>query len=206
MSQEAHYVSKKSTCERYEIRFPGSYVWAVITIDDTGMFNAQSDYGNYSYYWGSFGKCFKSFLIEICERCKENPLGYLYNKLHDHNESGKVRVNETISDYKRELFRNYRKDLKRKDTLFRTDVRDCFDALQEMEDEHCEVSQDFFFTQLMHDSRIKEELICWEYIVCNFFTSHDRGCEAFCREIAPVFAEVLRKELIGQQEQQETTA
>ncbi|MFW9970258.1 MAG: hypothetical protein ACFFDF_08670 [Candidatus Odinarchaeota archaeon] len=62
------YEIKKSMSERYDIRF-GRCGWATITIDENGgLFNCQSDYGDYSYSWPRHGrKSFKHFLIEICK-------------------------------------------------------------------------------------------------------------------------------------------
>lgn len=58
---------KKSTCERYGIWW-SRCGWAVITIDENGGFNCQSDYGNYSYCWPHHGReSFKHFLIEVAK-------------------------------------------------------------------------------------------------------------------------------------------
>jgi hypothetical protein len=60
------YTFKKSTCERYDIRF-GSWGWAIITIDENGgLFNCHSDYGDYNYSWPNHGrKSFKHFILEL---------------------------------------------------------------------------------------------------------------------------------------------
>jgi hypothetical protein len=195
MSQVANYVMKKSISERYEIRWPGEFTWAYITISEDGDFNAQSDYGNYQYAWRSFGEDFKQFLIKICSRCNDESMGYLYDKLHDRDQANRVDVEKTIHDYKRTLLQEYRLEFWRMSKEQKQAVRDCFDALREFEKEHDEVSQDFFLSQLMHETRITEETLCWEYIIYNVETVYDRRCEAFCRVIAPVFAEILENEL-----------
>jgi len=61
------YNFKKSTCERYDIRLKDNWGWAIITIDENGgLFNAQSDYGSYSYSWPNHGrKSFKHFILEL---------------------------------------------------------------------------------------------------------------------------------------------
>jgi hypothetical protein len=195
---EQTYTVEKSISERYHIRIPGSSAWAIITINDVGDFSVISDYGNYSYAWRSFGDNFKKFLIQICERCKEDPQGYLYSKIHDHAAANMVDVKKTIQEYKRTLLKEYREDRWRMSDEERQAVRECYDALNEIENEDDEVSQDFFFSTLMHDHRITEETLCWEYMIHNVYTTYDRQCEAFCREIAPVFAEILQKELEGE--------
>lgn len=55
----------KSTCEKYTLKFNKGWDYAVITIDDTGIFQCHSSFGNFSYHWTSFGKSFKKFLCDI---------------------------------------------------------------------------------------------------------------------------------------------
>lgn len=63
------YTYKKSTCERYDIRLSDDFTWATITIDENGgLFNAQSDFGNYNYSWPQHGrKSFKHFILRLVE-------------------------------------------------------------------------------------------------------------------------------------------
>lgn len=42
------YTIEKSTCEKYTLRWARSG-WAIFTIDENGLFNCQSDYGDYQY-------------------------------------------------------------------------------------------------------------------------------------------------------------
>jgi len=60
------YTFKKSTCERYDLRWKNNG-WATFTIDENGgLFNCQSDFGDYNYSWPKHGReSFKHFLIEI---------------------------------------------------------------------------------------------------------------------------------------------
>jgi hypothetical protein len=62
------YTFKKSTCERYDLRWKRSG-WAIFTIDENGgLFNCQSDYGDYCYSWPNHGrKSFKHFILELAE-------------------------------------------------------------------------------------------------------------------------------------------
>jgi hypothetical protein len=79
------YIVTKSTCERYDLRWKNCG-WAIITIDENGgVFNCQSDYGDYSYCWPHHSReSFKHFLCEI-------NTGYLLNKVaeedfYDHDK------------------------------------------------------------------------------------------------------------------------
>lgn len=62
----------KDKVERY--KFKAKNWWAVFFLSIDGYLDIQSDYGDYSYRWGSFGPCFKQFLID-CDR------SYLLGKL-----------------------------------------------------------------------------------------------------------------------------
>jgi len=53
---------KKSSSERFVLKSDDPHWWANITISSDGFLDIQSDYGSYSYCWGSFGDDFKSFL------------------------------------------------------------------------------------------------------------------------------------------------
>lgn len=64
----------KNICEKYTLKFNDGWDYAIFTIDENGMFNCQSTFGNYGYHWSSFGGNFKKFLCEVSE-------GYLFTKL-----------------------------------------------------------------------------------------------------------------------------
>jgi hypothetical protein len=70
------YKLEKSTCEKYTIRFNDGWDWAIFTIDNTGIFNCQSSFGNFNYHWTAFGNDFKKFLCGLDS-------GYLFTKLCD---------------------------------------------------------------------------------------------------------------------------
>lgn len=57
------YTFKSSTCERYDIKLTDKFGVAIITIDEnSGLFNAQSDYGSYSYSWSNHDLLLKKLL------------------------------------------------------------------------------------------------------------------------------------------------
>ena len=198
------YSVTRSTTERYAIKNKGMWSWANITISEDGDLNIISDYGNYSYAWRSFGDSFKEFLIRICEKCDGHSRGYLYDKLHNHYEASKVDCEKSVIKYKQELFKIYRE--KKNDSYYMSKdkkeypelaerVRDCYECLVELEHEGT-MSQDAFMGVLWNDSRISNEFFDGDYIVhegCEYVG--DLDCEAFCREIAPIFAEILKEEL-----------
>lgn len=62
----------KGMVEQYTIRAERG--WAVITVDLSGLLSIHSDYGKWSYWWGSPGMPFKEFLLS-CDR------SYLLGKL-----------------------------------------------------------------------------------------------------------------------------
>jgi hypothetical protein len=50
---------------RYYLPEGSSEEWAEIVMTSAGMFAATSDWGNYSFSWRSFGKCFRSWLVSM---------------------------------------------------------------------------------------------------------------------------------------------
>lgn len=77
-------ITKKSV-EVYQLRrFKDSSIWADIYIDENkdgtgGALSIRSDYGDWSYYWGSCGETLKEFICRI-----DN--GYLMGKLARRDE------------------------------------------------------------------------------------------------------------------------
>lgn len=190
----------KSISERYEIKL-NNHAWAIITISEDGDLNVISDYGNYSYSWRSFGDSFKKFLIRICEKDSS----YLYSKLHDRHKAKMVDCEKTVEQFKKDLFKFYREKkrdywyMKKDENLIyprlSDKVRDAYESLCSLETEGM-ISHDLFMNQIWHDKNLSDELFGEEYFMyANIITTGDMGCEAFCREFAPVFAEILKEEL-----------
>lgn len=58
--------AEQITSESYTIRYPNGAWLAQIVITSDGMFAAVSDWGNFSFAWGSIGKTsFKDFLKDL---------------------------------------------------------------------------------------------------------------------------------------------
>lgn len=194
------YTLGKSTMERYNIRLKGGdhwrCAWAMISISADGVFSAQTDCGDFSYRWGSFGDCFKTFLIDICSK----DTGYLYRKISSSEREGKVDMEKTIENMKRRIIQNRRESGNRKpyvmDELSPEEARDLWDALDMVD--HSEISHDafvsIFYHELPSDERRKvfSDEIWYEDVIV---TTPDRRAKAFCEVVAPIFAEILRNEL-----------
>ncbi|MEF2247729.1 hypothetical protein V1L65_22515 [Paenibacillus sp. IITD108] len=187
--------------ERYNIRLNGGNhwrcAWAIISISADGVFNAQTDCGDFSYRWGSFGDCFKSFLLEICSK----DTSYLYRKISDPEREGKIDMEKTIDNMKLRILKKRREDGNRKpylhDELSEYEARELWDALDSVD--HSEVSNDaftsIFYYELPSDERRKvfsDEFWYDDLLV----TLPDRRAQAFCEAVAPIFAEVLQAELL----------
>ncbi|MFA1509986.1 hypothetical protein ACDN41_12220 [Priestia aryabhattai] len=197
----SEYKLSKSTMERYDIRIKGENnwkcAWATISISDDGMFNVQSDCGDFSYSWGSFGDCFKTFLISICSK----DTSYLYDKIHNQERANNVDVEKTVNNMKKKIIQNRLENYNRTpyldDELSPEEARWLWDELDTMQRCHDEVSQDAFvslFYGLSSTERNKvfsDEFWYDDFIV----TTNDRHAETFCNVVAPLFAEILKEEL-----------
>jgi hypothetical protein len=189
-----NYSVAKSTTERYSIRFDSIWTWAIINISENGDFNVISDYGNYSYAWRNFGDNFKKFLIELGERCKEHPTSYLYSKIHNKALDDKIDIEGTIENIKKEIF-NRRRD---KDITEEV-ARECWNEIVSFVDDYGssgECSYDFFYANIGGEAT--DNVFCNNYELLSLYAkyTYDRDCEAFCKEIMPVFTEILKDEMI----------
>ncbi len=185
------YKVTKSTTERYSIRLSDGWSWAIINISDDGDFNVISDFGNYSYAWRSFGDNFKKFLVDICGRCKDNPLSYLYDKLHNRSKSEMIEIEETAVNLKGVIFEE-----RRNRDIDEDQARREYDEICSFENNvSTSCTQDLFYMWFTHE--YSGELFNeFEYLSHSVVHTYDRSCEAFCREIAPVFADILKDELV----------
>jgi hypothetical protein len=95
----------------------GQWLGRVVIMDD-GYFSAVSEYGNYAFWWGAAGDCFRRFLCQI------DP-DYLCNKLGSREYDGA----ETEKAIKRHI-----RELRRRLTLSRDEARDEMAILERHED------------------------------------------------------------------------
>lgn len=195
------YNVSKSTMERYNIRLKGGNhwrcAWAIVSISEDGFFNAQTDCGDFSYRWGSFGDCFKTFLFETCSK----DTSYLYRKISDPEREGKIDMEKTIENMKLRVIQKRREDGIRKpylrDELSPEEARELWDAL-ELVDQHNEISNDAFVSIFYHElpseerRKVFSDEIWYEDVLV---TTPDRRAKAFCEVVAPIFAEIMKHEL-----------
>jgi hypothetical protein len=111
---------KKTKVEQYQFNGPNAGLWAIITLDPRGIFQAVSDLGNYSYEgWGGHGQAsFKHFLVRLDEA------GYFLEKM--------CGVDRWIFSHK-QTFKYVRERIceKRRDgSIDKTTARECWDELK----------------------------------------------------------------------------
>jgi hypothetical protein len=197
---EKHQV-RKSIMERYDIRLSceKSWMcqWAIISISDDGMFNAQTDCGNFNYFWPSFGTNFKLFIIDIFSKDSD----YLYRKIRNRERDEKIDVEKTIDNMKKRVIESRRDVSSRRSTgggLTQEEARMLWDALDIIQSCHTEMSADAFSLIVDHElpseigSKVFSDEWLYEDIIVNTF---DKQAKTFCDVVAPLFAEVLKVEM-----------
>ncbi|KFX55810.1 hypothetical protein FDC50_15020 [Clostridium botulinum] len=137
------YTCKKSTCEKYDIRFNRGE-WAFITIDEsTGLFQAHSSFGDYNYSWPYHGrKSFKHFILELAD----DPSYFL----------GKVAKDDYF--YDDETKENWKKKIiedRRENYLNKEQARELWNIVEEIEYYSAESCQ-----RELCDNSIVNELYC----------------------------------------------
>ena len=174
------YTFKKSTCERYDIRFRHGD-WAAITIDENGgLFNCHSSFGDYTYSWPSHGrKTFKHFLIEITR-----DYFYLLNKVSDKTY---FNFDKTVADWKKKII-GWRKNYE----ITKEQARDAFDVIKDLEDG---MSSDYTYMRLIESDGIRNLDIADEWEVFGCIKEYPGDAMVFAMEIMPMFADILKSEL-----------
>ena len=173
------YTSKKSTCEKYTIRW-GSYGWAVFTIDENGLFNCQSDYGDYNYMWGNHGcKSFKHFIIKMAR-----DTSYLLKKVA---KADTFDYEKTLAGWKDAII-SERKEL----NCSKRQARDAWDVITSQGD--YESSPDILLMQICDSEAISD---IWDepWYVFDVDKDYSPQAIAFAHEIMPMFADILKKEI-----------
>lgn len=173
------YNFKKLTCERYDIKLKNSYGWAIITIDENGgLFNAQSDYGNYSYSWPNHGrKSFKHFILELVK-----DKHYFLKKVSCSNF---YYPNETEILWKQEVIR-----ARKENELSKEEARELWDEII-----------DFDYTSV----ESLEYQLCENYVLSKYYSepwdsfniSRDFSPQAyaFVNKIMPILGDILLQEI-----------
>ncbi len=179
------YTFKKSTCEKYTIRW-GSCGWAVFTIDEaTGMFNCQSDYGYYNYTWSNHGS--KSFKHSIIEIAKDSTylLGKIATRVHFDYE-------KALKNWKSELIK-----MRRERDCDKNQARDAWDAITGLGDYSNQVQ--ILQKELYEDERISELYGGEPWYIFTIDLDYSFQALAFANEVMPMFADLLKNEIEGKE-------
>ena len=173
------YTFKKSTCERYDLRF-NKHEWAIFTIDENGgLFNCHSSFGDYTYSWPHHGrKTFKHFILEITR-----DYWYLLNKVS--NETY-FNFEKTVTEWKNKIV-EWRKDR----DISKKQVRDAIEFINGLDSG---MSADYTITRLIESDVISD--ICsdsWEVFDC--VKEYPGDAMVFAKTVMPMFADILKKEI-----------
>lgn len=172
---------KKSTCERYDIRWD-QWGWAIITIDENGgVFNAQSDYGSYAYSWPNHGrKSFKHFILELA-RDKSYFLGKVAKQTYFNYE-------KHLGEWKRKII-----EMRRDRDCTKENARDAWEVITGLDDYS---SSHQLIEKELYESDIINELSFGEpWYVFETDLDYSPQALAFAQEVMPMFAEILKKEI-----------
>ena len=182
MINTEEYTFKKSTCERYDLRWKYNG-WATFTIDENGgLFSVQSDFGNYNYAWPKHGReSFKHFLIEIT-MSPDYILGKISNE--DYFDSDKAE-----KKWKSKII-----ELRKDRECTKEQARDAWEFL--VNDLSVDGSVDYIQNEIYGSSAISS---ISEEPWYDFEIELDYPYMAvrFVNEVMPMFSEILKKEIGG---------
>ncbi len=172
---------QKSTCERYDLRWD-RFGWATFAIDEAGgIFNCQSDHGNYNHHWPHHGrKTFKHFLIELARDPQ-----YLMEKV---SEKTYFNFDANLGEWKRTVLQ-MRKDKE----LTKEQAKDVWDFLRDELGDYSrspEIIQKEIYEHWPFNAIINEPWYCFEVNL-----DYPPEAHIFAKEVMPMFADVLKKEL-----------
>lgn len=184
MDEITDYKVKKSTCERYDLRWERGG-WAIITIDENGgLFNAQSDYGSYSYLWPCHGReSFKHFIQELA-----TDSSYFLEKVAkaDHFD-----FEENLKGWKRKLI-ELRKTERWEKSLSKKNIKAAWDFFEEIDSCY---SKDMVELEIYNSGAIKDLGIDEPWYVFETNTDYQYCARYFANRVMPMFAEILQGEI-----------
>lgn len=169
----------KSTCEKYTLKFNRGWDYAVFTIDDTGILQCHSTFGDYAYHWTAFGDNFKEFLCEI-NSC------YLLDKVARRTYFDLDKYHKKA---KNELFK-----LRRSYEINKEDARELYDFINnELSDYN---SYDLVCREI-YENDILSKMYSGEVFYSEFAPEQDYtpNATAFAYDIFPKFVEILKEEI-----------
>lgn len=170
----------KSTCEKYTLKFNKGWDYAVFTIDNTGIFQCHSSFGDYAYHWGAFGNNFKEFLCRIDS-------GYLLCKVSDNKYFD---IDKYQKQAKKQLFK-----LRREDEISKDDARELWEFFESGLSD-CGSSYDLVCREI-YDNKLLNKVCGGEVFYSEFSPEQDYppNAVAFVENIFPAFTQILKNEL-----------
>lgn len=175
----------KSSMERYDIRIGEEdrwrCAWAVVSISEDGFFNAQTDCGDFSYRWNSFGDCFKTFFLEM------NKDYYFYSKIAERED--RVDIDETVKPIKELLFQK-----RRNREISRFDASCVWDEILEIENDCDGISSEGLYYALSSMTSLNSHIPEY-YDGLDVQYKPDNKAKTFCEVVLPVLIDILKKEL-----------
>lgn len=150
------------------IREPVFDSWSVVFIDSTGVFSVVSDYGNWAYWWTSFGDDIRKFLTQCDSDYVGRKLGGADLRVFDGEETQK--------EVRKEICR-----ARREGELDRYRAREEWDNAGIIDDEYT-------FQQFLEDTGLDDLHECARM-------RWDHGIKHWSHVSFPRLQELLRKEL-----------
>ncbi|MDQ7095976.1 hypothetical protein REC12_20485 [Desulfosporosinus sp. PR] len=174
------YTYKKSVCERYDLRWKHNG-WATFTIDENGgLFNAQSDFGNYSYAWPNHGrKSFKHFIVQDLARDPEYVLGKI-------SKEDYFNLEKAENGWKARII-----DIRKQDACTKKQARDAWEFINELD---LSGSVDYIQNEIYSSSEISaiSEEPWYDFEI---ELDYPYMAVRFANEVMPMLADILRKEI-----------
>lgn len=179
-----NYKVNKSTCEKYFIELDnGDNV--TITIDETGLFQASGSLGSYSYNWYSTGKSFKEFLIRI-----SNDYGYFLRTVC----KGDYYYQDETKDRWKEIIINARRgNCEFGVELSKEKARELYNIIED----NIDFSTADSCVRDLYENYLFKKAYVEPWSIFNAIVSCSPDEIYFAKEILPIFADILKEELIG---------
>lgn len=176
------YEVELTTTETYIVRrkdeVTGRSWWLanIMIVEANGMLTINSDYGTFSYFWGTGGRAkgntFKQELIRFNSDYVEDKFSY------NDNLGRYFYFDKTVAAIKRDLF-----EMRRNRDLNEEDARDLYEQICDLEETE---SSDLFFAYFM-EKDISKCVYNNDYHAIPCRTGNHPRLKAFMREVWPAF-------------------
>lgn len=173
--KEQHVTVQRRPSERFVLKSDNPHWWANIIISPDGFLDIQSDYGSYSYCWGSFGDDFKAFLTG-CDN------SYLLRKFG--KERTEFDAEKTVSAIKKDIIK-----VRQDRYIDAEEARALWDSIWDF----CsEPTLETFAAELMHTD-LFQEIYSSDPTAIPIAREADPSACAFLEKIWPHFITELKK-------------